>query len=192
MIFRWENGEECIWQADLWRKLANVEKKEGQIPHRAGLLKLFIEKLNTANPGKIDFPERISVFGISALPQFHMTVLEAISKISNVYLFLVNPCREYWGDILSLREVKKVSAKSGARGTSRTLLYMEYGNRILSDLGVLGRDFFDLIQEFDCEMEEFYEEPAESSLLSCIQSDILHLVNQSDKEGKKTISGDDP
>jgi len=191
MIFRWENGEEGIWQADLWRKLASMDKKEGQIPHRAGLLKQFIEKLNTANPGKIDFPERISVFGISALPQFHMNVLEAISKISNVYLFLVNPCREYWGDILSLREVKKVSAKSGLRGKSRTLLYMEHANRILSDLGVLGRDFFDLIQEFDCEMEEFYEEPGESSLLSCIQSDILHLVNQSDKEGKKTISGDD-
>jgi len=187
MIFKWEDGEEDVWQAVLWRKLVS----ENNTPHRAALLKIFLENLKTRKPDRtpdrIEFPERITVFGISALPQFHMNVLEAISRISEVNLFLINPCREFWGDILSDRELKKASGKTGIKGVSRSLLYLEQGNRILSDLGILGRDFFDLIQEFDCEIEEFIEDPGEEDLLSCIQSDILNLVHRSDKEGKKII-----
>jgi len=187
MIFKWEDGEEDLWQAVLWRKLIS----ENKTPHRAALLKIFLENLNIQKPDqipdRIEFPERITVFGISALPQFHMNVLEAISRISEVNLFLINPCREFWGDILSDREVKKASGKTGTQGLSRSLLYLEQGNRILSDLGILGRDFFDLVQEIDCEVEEYFEEPGEKSLLSCIQSDILNLVHRSDKEEKKII-----
>jgi len=187
MIFKWEDGEEDLWQAVLWRKLIS----ENKTSHRAALLKIFLENLNIQKPDqipdRIEFPERITVFGISALPQFHMNVLEAISRISEVNLFLINPCREFWGDILSDREVKKASGKTGTQGLSRSLLYLEQGNRILSDLGILGRDFFDLVQEIDCEVEEYFEEPGEKSLLSCIQSDILNLVHRSDKEEKKII-----
>ncbi|MBW2219383.1 MAG: exodeoxyribonuclease V subunit gamma, partial [Deltaproteobacteria bacterium] len=195
MIFKWEDGEEDVWQAVLWRKLIS----ENKTPHRAALLKIFLENLNARMsdrmsdripdriPGRIKFPERIMVFGISALPQFHMNILEAISRISEVNLFLINPCREFWGDTLSDREIKKASGKTGTQGVSRSLLYLEQGNRILSDLGILGRDFFDLIQEIDCEIEEFIEDPGEENLLSCIQSDILNLVHRSDKEGKKII-----
>ena len=82
-------------------------------------------KVNTAQPSKRssseaiqrssaklkDLPERLAVFGISALPPFHMQVLAAISRYIEVNLFLMNPCREYWADIVSGREMKRFTGR---------------------------------------------------------------------------------
>jgi len=38
-------------------------------------------------------------------PPFYVRVIAAVSQLIEVNLFLMNPCREYWGDILSGREV---------------------------------------------------------------------------------------
>ena len=191
MIHRWETGEDKSWQAELWRQLVDEAKEKRGAYHKAHLLNQFIGTLRKSQKGAFEFPDRISVFGISALPQFHMSVLDALSATSDVYLYLLNPCREYWGDILSEKEKKKVSEKKGAASEYRSLLHLEAGNRLLSDLGVLGRDFFDLIQDVECETQEFFEEPGESGLLSCIQSDILNLADRRDRGQKKTISNED-
>ncbi|GAJ20834.1 unnamed protein product, partial [marine sediment metagenome] len=68
MIFRWEKGEEDHWQAVLWRKIAKGNEAE----HRAALAKIFLDAVKNSSAGTYSLPERISVFGISALPRFHV------------------------------------------------------------------------------------------------------------------------
>ncbi|MFH1076897.1 MAG: exodeoxyribonuclease V subunit gamma, partial [Pseudomonadota bacterium] len=170
MILGWEHGKDDHWQAGLWRILTKDQKGR----HRAALAKMLRERINSL--GSIQgIPERVSVFGVSFLPLFHLEILAAISEFSEVNLFIMNPCKEYWGDIPSRREIKRIRKRSTAQAQSDQDLHLEQGNPILASMGMTGRDFFDLILAFECEEAPQFEEPPCNSLLSYIQSDILNL-----------------
>ena len=75
--------------------------------HRAALGRAFLKEA-TKLPSTIpNFPVRISVFGISALPEFYLQLFHVISRFTEVNLFLMNPSREYWGDIISELGIEK-------------------------------------------------------------------------------------
>ncbi|MFZ5571135.1 MAG: exodeoxyribonuclease V subunit gamma [Thermodesulfobacteriota bacterium] len=171
MIFRWEKGEEDHWQAVLWRSLS----QEARNLHRPALLKRFHEIVGAKAAPDDRLPSRVSVFGISALPRFHVEALTAVAQVADVYLFVMNPCSEYWGDLPGEREIRRGVAEISARGMDRDWFHLEPENRLLSGLGTVGRDFLELLQSGDLEQEEVFEDPGMDSLLHCIQSDILHL-----------------
>jgi len=76
------------------------------------------------------------VFGISALPRFHVQVFALLSQVAQVNLFLMNPSREYWGDILDTWEMKK--KEKAQKGVSESELYMEKGNSLLASMAGWG------------------------------------------------------
>jgi len=188
MIFRWEDGNEENWQAVLWRELV----KGNEVKHRAALGKAFLEAVEESSTGINGLPERVSLFGISALPRFHMQVLAAISKFTQVNLFLMNPCREFWGDILSDWEMKRTTPRDGTGDPTVEELHLEKGNSLLTSMGTLGRDFFDLANELTCEEFPTFVDPGEENLLSCLQSDILNLRDRQQRsDGKKVVAAHD-
>ena len=71
--------------------------------------------------------------------------------------------------------------------------HFEKGNRLLAAMGALGRDFFEMVVDLDCDIHEQFEEPGELSVLTGIQSDILHLRDREVAHGggarKRFISG---
>jgi len=186
MILDWEKGKKNHWQAVLWRMLIRDEKK----PHRTALREDFFKKIRTLAPEKNNLPERISIFGISSLPPFHMEIFAALSKIIPITLFLMNPCREYWGDIVSDREARKLERKLARKTISTETLYLEKGNSLLASWGTLGKQFFDLVYNFDLEEHECFEEPTRNDLLSFLQSDILSLRERGPEE-KQSIARTD-
>ncbi len=183
MIFRWEQGEDNLWQADLWRLVVSGFEKKF---HRAALRKKFMKSLQRTPSNGADLPERISVFGISTLPQFHIEVLNLISQFTQVNLFLMNPCREYWFDIVSDRELSRTTNRLRKQNISSDELHLEKGNSLLASMGTLGRDFFDIIYQFDFEEYSDFIPPEKGELLLQVQSDILEL-NEKPKEGDKRI-----
>ncbi|MDY6989008.1 MAG: exodeoxyribonuclease V subunit gamma [Thermodesulfobacteriota bacterium] len=188
MILRWQENKEDHWQAALWRALAKGH--EGW--HRPALAKAFFEALKTDSLKPKDLPQRVSVFGISALPRFHMEILSGISRFVPVNLFLLNPCKEYWGDIVSDWEIKRTLTREGAGDSNAEAFHLERGNSLLASMGKLGRDFFDMINDFNCEEVFSFREPGRASLLSSLQSDILHLREKTASSGdKRAISCDD-
>ncbi len=184
MIFKWEKGKEDHWQADLWREL--IRGYENM--HRAGLLRAFYEKTTGPSFDRTILPERISVFGISALPRFHMDLFSLLSELTEVNLFFMNPCKEFWGDIKTEPEIKKTQIRENATGFSRKDLYLEQGNSLLASMGKLGRNFFDLITEYNYNDISLFEQPGEESILTSLQSDILNLH---DRETGETVLPDD-
>jgi exodeoxyribonuclease V gamma subunit len=181
MVLGWEEGQENHWQAILWREVVKGNEKK----HRAALQKIFLEAIKKPGIKLETLPERIAVFGISALPRFHIEVLAAIAQLIEVNLFLMNPCREYWGDLLTRREKRKVQEKERKKGTRKEDLHLEKGNSLLASMGMLGRDFFELISNYQVEEKEFFDDPSENTLLFCIQSDILNLKEWDSGEGRK-------
>ncbi len=174
MVFNWENGEEHHWQAHLWRKLSFGKENL----HRAGLWKTFLEKIRKSQYQTENFPSRVSIFGISYLPAFHLEVFVEISKYCQVNLFLMNPCKEYWGDIVSGRETRKIRKKYARSNESTGDLYLEEGNRLLASMGTLGRNFFSMISGLDSRMVDLFSDKHSHTILAKIQSDILNLKNR--------------
>jgi exodeoxyribonuclease V gamma subunit len=174
MMFRWEKGEEDHWQAQLWREISCGTESL----HRARMRKTLLEKIRTQPHEIKNLPDRISIFGISYLPPFHLETFIEISRLSQVNLFLMNPCREYWAEIVSPRQVKEIQRKYISSTGAVEELYLEEGNRLLASLGTLGRNFFSLISGMDCQMFEHFRDPDELSMLSKIQWNILNLKNR--------------
>ena len=172
MLLRWEEGEGGDWQQLLWRALVQSGKGE----HR-GRVKLDFARLLARNGGARGLPERITVFGISYLPSYHLDILSEVSNYTEVNLFLLSPCREYWGDIVSARQMSRLSPER--RG------YLVEGNPLLASLGKLARDFSNLV--IGCESAaaleiDLYRDPGEGRLLDAIQSDILNLRGREQRD----------
>lgn len=180
MVFEWEKGREHHWQARLWRKLSSGKKHL----HRAGIRKDFLEKLRNSPRQTYQFPKRISIFGISYLPVFHLEVIFEISKFSQINLFFMNPCKEYWGDIVSGSERRKFKNKYNRNSGAEKDLYLEQGNRLLASMGGLGRNFFSMMSDLNCHVVELFDENREATVLDKIQSDILHLIDRQDYIGR--------
>ncbi len=186
-IFRWEQGEANHWQAVLWRAL--VQGKASL--HRAALAKQFIEHVGSIATAPKDFPERVSVFGISALPQFHLHILASVARVIPVHLFVMNPCQEFWFDIVSSSEKRCVIASYADRDDATERLHVETGNPLLASMGGLGRDFLEMIYDFEIQEHAEFIEPGDRTLLSQIQSDILNLRQRDLAQPKVQIAADD-
>ncbi|MGD9230446.1 MAG: exodeoxyribonuclease V subunit gamma [Desulfobacterales bacterium] len=174
MIFRWEKGKEDHWQAQLWREISSGTKSL----HRARMRKTLLQKIKKQPHEIKNLPDRISIFGISYLPPFHLEAFIEISRLSQVNLFLMNPCREYWAEIVSPRQIKEIQKKYITSTGITEELYLEEGNRFLASMGTLGRNFFSMISGIDCRMFEQFEDPDEHHMLSKIQRDIYHLKDR--------------
>ncbi|MGA9177319.1 MAG: exodeoxyribonuclease V subunit gamma, partial [Desulfobacterales bacterium] len=174
MIFNWEKGRDHHWQADLWREISFGKEHL----HRAGLRKVFLENIRPSPRQTEHFPDRISIFGISYLPIFHIEAFVEISRHSQVNLFLMNPCKEYWGDIVSDRETRKIRKKHVPSNNISKDLYLEEGHRLLASMGTLGRNFNSLISDLDSQVFELFTENQNRTILEKIQSDILNLKSR--------------
>ncbi len=179
MLNDWENGilsnerTDEKWQAGLWKRLV---KDTGPI-HRAHLIENFYDRLGKDPETAKVLPERIEIFGISALPPFHINFFSKISTYTEVNLFLLNPCRQYWGDIMSQKEESRLKRK----GIDPEEAYITRGHPLLSSLGRSGREFFDMLTDIGCPEEPLFKNMNKKTMLSCLQSHILNLEHQDKK-----------
>jgi exodeoxyribonuclease V gamma subunit len=177
MVERWEAGrpaggsEHHRWQARIWREL--VHRTPGV--HRVGQRRLLAEAVRSGASGLAALPRRVSLFGVSYLPRFHLEIFAEMSRVIDVHVFCLNPCREYWADIVSERDVQKIQRRLGDVDAVEHRLHLERGNRLLASLGTLGRNFLDMLTEVSADQTEGFAEPGGTSLLSRLQSDILNL-----------------
>lgn len=178
MIEGWEAGEGSDFQAVLYRNLlASLTFR-----HRVHLMKDFKKWIETHRDEKGLAPSRICVFGVSSLPEFHMELLTALSSVCQVNLFLLNPCPQYWGDILSPSEQHRLKRKQGLEAEEETDLCLAGGNPLLASMGAQGREFFDMMAERALSEIPLFVEPGEETLLGAIQSDIFHLLDRTRPE----------
>ena len=174
----WEaGGGEAL--GALWRQLLRPD-----LPHR-GRLWAAAQAVLEGGARSAALPRRIWVFGLSTLPPILWQGLRGIAEQRPVHVFFLNPCQEYWGDIVAPRSLARAAARGGAGHTSS-------GNALLASWGQQGRDFFDLIlEEADPVTDEAFVEPAGEGLLATLQRDILYLRDGPREEGPRDLSAAD-
>ena len=180
-IADWEQGGGLAarrhpWQPILWRELkAYTELRNQSHWHRANMFGAFVSALSSGKELK-QLPQRLFVFGISALPDNFIQALQALGKNIDVHLMVTNPCQYYWGDIVDQTQVAKVNRQWFAKSELDFSEYAE-GNPLLASMGKLGRDYLFQLQESGIEEVTAFAEPERGSLLNSVQQDILELEN---------------
>jgi exodeoxyribonuclease V gamma subunit len=170
MILAWDTGEGKDWQHILWRELQQAVP--GQ--HQAAL---GFQLIDAIKGERAPVPERVSIFGVSTLPPFYISLIGEISTHCPVHLFVMEPTPLWWGDIRSIREK--------ARAKQPELFGFDEedagDNELLGVNGKVGRDFLNLIADLmpAAEQEDFIS-PVETgsgaaSVLREIQNDIFEL-----------------
>ncbi|MCL1888163.1 MAG: exodeoxyribonuclease V subunit gamma, partial [Kiritimatiellaeota bacterium] len=105
LLAAWERNlppesDETLWQALLWRALAN------ETPwHDARLATAFLER---AKAGALPAPmpgRRLFAFGFSTLAPVWCELLFTLAKHRDVHFFHFNPCRELWDQAKSMRKM---------------------------------------------------------------------------------------
>lgn len=190
MLAAWEKGRLCyendgeeLWQAQLWRSL--VSQNRGA--HRGRLLDDFLTAFHKDPSLARHLPGRISVFGIAVLPPYHIRFFEALAEHREVHLFLLNPCREYWGDIVTEKQAGRIARRRGRPEASPDeALHLSRGNSLLAGLGDYGREFYELLLESPCSEHELFAEETGANLLACIKDDILNLRDRGAAGEQKT------
>ena len=167
LLAAWEAGGDDAardWQPELWRSL--VAESAGK--HRGQLQAEFIRKVKKATLPD-DFPKRISLFGVSYMPPYHVEMLQALAARIPVNLFLLSPTREFWTDIVSRRRLFRMSERERALSTE--------GNPLLASLGKSGREFAELLLDVGEVEDEYdlYDDPGAGMQLRALQSDMLNL-----------------
>ena len=181
------NSQTYQWQAALWRRLTDFDNA-----HRVTFQRRFLQALETLPDRRnITLPERIAVIGISALPPMQLDIFLGLSKLADVHLLLLNPCQEYWGDIVADRDIARQDVELDPAEH-----YLTVGNPLLASLGKQGRDFIDLLQAqhdniVDIKEYEYYVAPESNKLLHYLQTDILKLQRRGEGGAKTTIAADD-
>ena len=93
-----------VWQAELWRRL----RARIGVPDPAERVEGACARLRE-EPGLVDLPARLSLFGLTRLPAGHLNVLRALAVGRDVHVFMLHPSPALWERV----------AASGARVVTR-------------------------------------------------------------------------
>jgi exodeoxyribonuclease V gamma subunit len=186
-ILQWDQGGGSDWQAVLWRSL--IRGCSGL--HRAALLQRFRIQMETGDITPGTLPPRISLFGISFLPAFHLEFFSILSRHVQVDFYLLNPCGAYWGDLFS--EKRKAALALDPAIPPEALEYYETGNPLLSSLGTQGQEFFNMLLEMGTAWHDLDDARTSrnSTLLGTIQNDILELRDRGGLAERATVGDND-
>lgn len=101
--------DDLRWEAELWRAL----RRRLDVPAPAERMDDAVARL-TRDPDLVDFPQRLSVFGATALPDAHVRVLGALAAHRDVHLWLPHPSRALWEKVApgALRRSDRPAAAS--------------------------------------------------------------------------------
>lgn len=165
------------WQMLLWQRLQSDEAAvNGNPAHPASIIQQAIDNFE---PGAHDLPKILYIFVVNALSPQQLVLLEKLSQDIDIYFFHLNPCVEFWGDIVSekarLHQILKVGIEN--------LLDEDSPNPLLANLGKQGRVLFKQLQQIDYPdftnnalFQDFEDEAKGNAktVLQAIQQDLLH------------------
>jgi exodeoxyribonuclease V gamma subunit len=118
--------DDQAWQAELWRRISG---ELGAAPeHPARLFLRSLETAGTAGANPFDLPETVHVFCLPAMPPLYFALLTGLARWVDVTLYVLNPCREYWFDIVDPKRLRTLTLRGA--GT-----HHETGNRLLASWG---------------------------------------------------------
>ena len=187
LVLSWEKGREEHWQAELWRALCT----EADHAHRARLFADLAQAMAIAEPAPDALPQRLSLFGLTALAPVYVSMLDALARFIPIHIFYLNPSTEYWSDLVDERGQARRRARALRAGLPDPTGPLDVGNPLLASLGHAGQVFLDQLLELGGTDHDRFESPQDNRLLHRVQKDILELTDRRTAEPGRPVSADD-
>src|SRR5688572_21376771 len=150
--------DDARWQAELWRRL----RARADQPDPAERIESACARLR-AEPGLMELPDRLSVFGLTRLPAGRLQVLQALGAQRDVHLFLLHPSPALWERVAAAAPVTR-----RAEDPTRELP----ANRLLASWGQDVREL-QLVAGPPADADHHHPTPpAAGTLLARIQADV--------------------
>ena len=195
MVRTWETGTSLgedrlfaateTWQRALWLAIFGPTGRIARRSQAEGVTWLRIDELlaRAEAQGKLAVEElgpRLHLFGVSyAAPAYHR-MLAALGRPIEVYLYTLNPCREFWEDVETTSELRRRVARTPQADHALDDpfgLLDQSENLALRLWGRPGRENLRLLSQLDsCDFEEHFAASAAPTLLGRLQNDILNRV----------------
>ncbi len=159
------------WQAALWRRIARDLGTDSRHPSVA-----FFDAMKAMGPGapaRAGLPGAAHVFCLPTTPPLYLHILNRLAQWIDLRLYVLNPCREYWFDIVDPKRLSYLAANDRAD-------HHEIGNRLLAAWGKQTRAHIDLLLRNDSAamVDDADFAAAESTtLLARVQNAILDLTD---------------
>ena len=163
-------GADEAWQSALWRALlADLPAVSTVHPRER-----FFTALQEQPDLRARLPRRLSLFCVEAMPALYWEVFVGLAAWIDLHVFVLSPCRDYWGDIERMRERLRMEVEQ----PEAALLY-ETGHPLLASLGRARQHavvrLADAATQVPCAEHAYFADPP-AILLGNLQRDMLDLV----------------
>lgn len=149
------------WQAALWAQM----HRDRAPAHWRLRLSDTLERLADGAIWPSAAP--VAVFASTALSPAYLEAVAALGQFLDIELYVLDPCREYWADLVAERTRDRQSVPRRE--------YFATGQPLLGALARPARDFIGAVHGLDAVDAEVWVEPASNTLLGRIQADLLDL-----------------
>lgn len=162
--------EDEHWQAELWRRIvAQADAPLGASPAD------LVRSLALVTPGQAraaGLPATAHVFVPPSMPAQHVAWLQQLGRLMELHVYVLNPCREFWFDVVGGRQLSRLAARGRAE-------LLEEGNPLLAAWGQQTQvHLHQLVDAMDGEATEDdrYLRHEEGTLLAAVQNSVLELT----------------
>ena len=190
MLAAWQKGSLIAgwneplqrWQRALWQALFG---RGGRFSDGdSATLPAFFAR---TPPAELRVPGPAHVFGVSFVARLYRSIFEALARVTSLFVYTLNPCRELWED---LQPVRRSPPKRRASSRQLALALGDDAaapdapgpaadeNPLLALWGRPGRDSIRLYNDLsDCNFRERFEDPTANvpspTLLATLQREVL-------------------
>ena len=140
--------------------------------HPAQVLVEALQRGGAELARRAGLPERVHVFALPDMAPLHMRLLQQLGRWLELHLYVPNPCREYWFDLVDRRRLSHLAARGRASGLE------EEGNRLLAAWGAQAQVQIESLVELggdDADDDADFAPAAGTSLLAQLQNTMLDL-----------------
>ena len=114
-------GSAHAWQAEFWRQVREVVG----VPSLAESLDGLIVEMG-AHPERLELPERVCFYGLTAMPSGHLEVISTIARHRDIHLFVLHPSDDWWQktdeSLVHASPPSQLRSRSSALGAANRLL----------------------------------------------------------------------
>ena len=134
----------------------------------------------------------VHIFGFSNISSFHLDLIKRLTQFFNIFIYSVNPCREFWEDINTPWENRWMSQKISRtfqiveKEEAEDQLFSQVSNSLLSLWGKPGRESIRMLcrlTDYDFNTHYIFENN-NNSVLETIQNQVLTFQKLKDSTQK--------
>ena len=162
------------WQAALWRAIMTQldMQRDGPQEHPASAFLRRVESLGDEAVQHFGLARVAHIFCLPTIPPLYLDLLRQLGRWLDLRLYVLNPCREYWFEIVDRRRLSYLAVRGDAT-------YHESGNRLLAAWGKQTQAHIDLLLETATEAlvdDGGFLPATQDTMLARVQNAILDLT----------------